>query len=116
MTSNNDISLPAAEQNPMTEEQKYQAIKQYLYNQFCEKYHEFCKFLNSIPFDQKLKDIVIKEFDDGYLWAKEAFTTLKLPQMAEQKPETNPSDKIEIVTKKKRIYKKKSTNKKKSGK
>jgi len=68
---------------PMPSNSVDQTPKQYLFQQFLTKYQDLSKFINQLPINEKLKEVIVKEFDTGFLWGKEAFATLVLPKLEE---------------------------------
>ncbi len=57
------------------QDQRIETIRNYLFQQFGQKYHEFANFVKTLPFPPYLMQIVLKEFDNGLVWGKEAFTS-----------------------------------------
>jgi hypothetical protein len=108
----------AAEQPlpPMTDEQKNEAIRSYLFQQLVTKYREFSAFINGLPFEPRLKDIISKEFDDGFLWAKEACAIIQVHKTPSQEPAIEPTLAVivEEPPKKKKRKKKVLNGKRKS--
>lgn len=63
-----EVVQPSAEQAEM--------MKKVLFDTFMGQYRELTQFVNRLPIAPQLKQIIIKHFDDGFLWTKEAFTLI----------------------------------------
>lgn len=89
MTDNNVVSMtpqdPAIPQQPLTDEQRIDSIKMFLFQGILKHYQEFSASINRLPCDQNLKRIIVEKVDDTWLWVKEAFNVLQiqLPQPLE---------------------------------
>ncbi len=46
------------------------------YDNFCFLFGSTTDVIKTLPINDNLKSIIIKEFDDAFLWSKEAFTKL----------------------------------------
>lgn len=42
------------------------------FDTFCKMYQALGNMIQSFPINQKYKEYIIKDFDNGYLWMKEA--------------------------------------------
>lgn len=60
------------------EQEKINIVKQVLFESFLDQYKSISQFVNKLPINSQMKSIILKNFDDGYLWTKEAFLTLDL--------------------------------------
>ncbi len=60
------------------------------FNTFVEKYKDLTEFISTIPLNDNLRSIVVKEFDTGYLWLKEALLALSMTP-TQAAPEKNDS-------------------------
>ena len=69
---------PETQTSPMSEDQRLEAIKNFLFQQLHQKYQDLSKQVNDIPFNPELKKLIVMYFDIGFLWAKEAFQVLQL--------------------------------------
>ncbi len=78
------------QQTEMTQEQRKNAIKEYLFKQYLEKYQDISKFINQLPIAFKMKEIVIEHFDTAYLWGRESFATLDLDGVQHEPVATDP--------------------------
>lgn len=54
------------------------AAKQMLFEQFQIQYTSICNMVKKLPIHPKMADIILLEFDTGYLWLKEAFIAMHL--------------------------------------
>lgn len=69
---------PQVPQPPMTDEQRIDSIKIFLFQGCLKHYQEFSGSINRLPVDANLKRIVIEKIDDVWLWVKEAFNVLQI--------------------------------------
>lgn len=53
-----------------------ESFKAVLFDQFAGHYQALSQCINRLPIRQDLKAIIVKEFDTGFLWTKEAFATM----------------------------------------
>ena len=67
---------PETQTSPMSEDQRLEAIKNFLFQQLHQKYQDLSKQVNDIPFNPELKKLIVMYFDTGFLWAKEAFQVI----------------------------------------
>lgn len=70
-------AAPQAPQ-PMTNEQRVEAIKTFLFQNVMKKYQDLSGDVNNLCIDQNLKRIIIEKLDDAWLWVKEAFNVLQV--------------------------------------
>jgi hypothetical protein len=65
------------------EQERNDAVKNVLFETFCQQYQSLNGMLNKLPINQQLKAIIMQYFDTGFLWAKEGFAamTLTIPQV-----------------------------------
>ena len=76
--------------NPINPE----TIRQTIFNSFHQQYKSLLEFFNGLPLPLQIKQIAIKEFDTGFLWAKEAFS---LATFAPQPTPVPPSDNSNVI-------------------
>ncbi len=62
----------------LTDQQKEETVKEYLFKQFVDKYKDVTSFIAKTPFNDAHKHIIIQYFDTAFLWAKEAFVAMKI--------------------------------------
>ena len=48
-------------------------MKKALFDTFMSQYQQMTQFINRLPVNLKLKEIIMQHFDNGFLWTKEAF-------------------------------------------
>jgi hypothetical protein len=78
-----DPVIPTADQADM--------MKKVLFDTFMSQYRQMTDFINRLPVSLAMKQIIIKHFDDGFLWTKEAFTLIQfVPPAAPEVPASEP--------------------------
>ena len=81
---------------------KVEMVKNILLNTFTSHYQQLQQFVHQLPIPQNLKNIVLQEFDTGYLWGKEALNFLQFQSEAQSglvpmpAATQEPLDKIEL--------------------
>ncbi len=116
-SNNPDTTMPSTENmTPVTESQKAEAIRDFLFKQFNEKYQVMAQAFNQAPLNSILKDKAISFLDTGYLWAKEAFVNMSFappPQVVGTVTPEQLQNNIVEMPRKKRKY---TVKNKKNGK
>lgn len=82
---------PQAPQPQLTDEQRIEAIKNFLFSEMLKCYQEFSVKINNLPIDGNLKRIIIEKLDDSWLWVKESFNVLQIQLHTAQPKEEAPA-------------------------
>lgn len=98
MTDTTQQVAPQAPQTPMTNEQRIDAIKTFLFGEHLKYYQALSGEINKLPTDANIKRIIIEKLDDVWLWVKEAFNVLNIvlhdePKVEVKKPKSKPKKK-----------------------
>lgn len=116
MQTQNNPEVPV--QNPeshVSEQQKQEAIRDFLFKEFHEKYKAVSSALEHAPLHPLLKEKAATFLDTAFLWAKEAFTVMSFapaPQVVGKTTVEELQNNVVELPRKKRKY----TMKKKNGK
>lgn len=62
----------------LTEQQKQDTVRQYMFQQFADKYKDLTTNLANSPINDQLKPIIMHHFDTAFLWAKEGFLAMQI--------------------------------------
>ncbi|CAB4133956.1 hypothetical protein UFOVP265_43 [uncultured Caudovirales phage] len=87
-------------QEALTEQQKENTVKEYLFKQFVDKYKDLTNFVMRIQFNEGHKHLIIQHFDTAFLWAKEAFVAMSLKQNEPELIDTVTSEELDEAIKK----------------
>ena len=94
---------------PVTEAQKAEAVRDFLFKEFNDKYISLRQSLERAPLNADMKGNAVAFMHSGYMWAAEAFKTMSFaPPATSEKVQSN----VVELPRKKRKY----TMKKKNGK
>lgn len=53
--------------------ERQDAMRQVLFETFCQQYHSLANFIQKLPFNQEMKNKVAFFMDTAFLWTKESF-------------------------------------------
>jgi len=81
--------------------ERQQAVRQVLFETFCQQYHSLASFIQKLPFNPEMKSKVAFFMDTAFLWTKESFVLAdveaKRAQLAEVKAETPVDESVAAV-------------------
>jgi hypothetical protein len=80
----------------ISDAQKIDMVKNVLLNTFVSHYQQIQQFVHQLPIPQNIKDIILKEFDTGYLWGKESMNFLQLAPATPAPPIVQPEPALPI--------------------
>ncbi len=80
---------------------RQEAMRQVLFETFCNQYHSLASFIQKLPFNPEMKGKIAFFMDTAFLWTKESFVLANVEanrsQLAEVKAETPVDEPVAAV-------------------